>query len=1203
MIQSDEVLRQEDQEARQLAKTNFSQPLVLEAGAGTGKTATLVARVLCWALGPGWLAKSDLHADFGQERIAASVLDGIVAITFTEKASVEMSERLAQATLSIIAGEAVVGIDPQDLPSPTLAASRAKSILSQLDRVHIETIHAFCRRTLADNALAAGLHPAFEVDADGTLVAHAMVDVLAQWLTEDLDGEVNPESAHLITKGFGATRIEETLSLIINANLPTSFLEADPYPDDVCAHTAKDLSDLLRTFVRFCHPALTTSKKKLLDRAKNCVLSLNEIADKLANSKSADELMVSMADFDLSGTHKKIIEWSKKGPNKTEATALRDDSLNPEELQDLSKNLLPALKSISSWDPETLRPAFRLLSRLTTQVRAKLRQQGVLTFNNLLLECRNLLRDHEGVLRKMQEGMDQLLVDEVQDTDPLQYDIVRSLAFDGDNGPNLFVVGDPKQTIYGFRGADLGAYGAFIREIESHGGQRRSLSVNFRSDPPILDEVERIVEPVMQFKDGLQPEFEKLLCPTAKSANCYQDAHGRRPIEFWNSWARFPRRPEESHKIAAKTSADRARHIEAAAIAKEIHQLHHQDGKDFSSFAILMRATTQQETYLAALRDLGIPYLVEKDKQFYKRREVIDATNALTAILDPFDQVAMLGFLRSNFVGVPDAMLLPLWQRSLPQKLSAIHGRHDKLTGEILSLIDEVDGLPRGNIPGLERLPNWALLLKKSIHDIGLLRASFQVDSVDLFFTKLKRHLLIEAQESARFLGTHRLANIQRFFDLAQDLLARPDLGRGEALRLIRSDMVAAIDMEEASPGDETSDAVRVMSVHKSKGLDFDHVYFVALHQGHRGGSPGDRVLHRPGTWGVRFFGAETPKFNHLTQHDEAVSRAETIRALYVAVTRASHRLVLCGLWPEDSKEVKELGECNNIVDLLRHRRGVYQGWLALSANEDLTNPVKDCSQGDHVSWILPDHHELENRHVGVATKEDVPKYRGDLEELRKRQEAAASFVSVASPLKASELPPTHVGPVTAKITETSALLWPSHLPESVSQVANKLGTAIHWVLETIPLDEGTQEHLASSPQALSHFFDRQEFATHQEAICQAFSVRIKILKEGPLLAKLQTLSSSVLGREIPLLVRQGEVDVVGSLDLLYRDPGTDQLVVVDFKTDQLKNEEELKARAEKYGAQGAAYCEAVAGTFPDEKMPPRFELWFLTHNAVVCLE
>jgi ATP-dependent exoDNAse (exonuclease V) beta subunit len=161
-----ERLREADRSTRERAQTVFDRPLVVEAGAGTGKTGILVGRLVAWSLGPGWERAAARLRD-APDRVAAEVLARIAAITFTEAAAAEMAQRAGEALAAIEAGHVPVGVREDALPPDRdLRRARARELLGALDHLVVRTIHAFCRRLLARYPLEAGLHPGFQVDAD-----------------------------------------------------------------------------------------------------------------------------------------------------------------------------------------------------------------------------------------------------------------------------------------------------------------------------------------------------------------------------------------------------------------------------------------------------------------------------------------------------------------------------------------------------------------------------------------------------------------------------------------------------------------------------------------------------------------------------------------------------------------------------------------------------------------------------------------------------------------------------------------------------------------------------------------------------------------------------------------------------------------------------------------------------------------------------
>ncbi len=233
-----DALRRADAEARRAAQSVFDRAVVLEAGAGTGKTSALVARLVCWSVGPGWEgAAAELErAQPGRpeaphpDRIAARVLEGVVAITFTEAAAAEMAGRVARAFAALGRGEIGEGIDRAALPEDAEAwRERARSLLLAVDRLRVSTIHAFCNRLLAANPAEAGVHPSFAVDADATRADEIVRAAVGARLRREAHGPEADDLVTLAANGIGPDRIAGALAALVAAGIPESALAADPF--------------------------------------------------------------------------------------------------------------------------------------------------------------------------------------------------------------------------------------------------------------------------------------------------------------------------------------------------------------------------------------------------------------------------------------------------------------------------------------------------------------------------------------------------------------------------------------------------------------------------------------------------------------------------------------------------------------------------------------------------------------------------------------------------------------------------------------------------------------------------------------------------------------------------------------------------------------------------------------------------------------
>ncbi|MCB9832963.1 MAG: UvrD-helicase domain-containing protein [Planctomycetes bacterium] len=1181
-------LRQRDAAARHLARSEFVRPVVLEAGAGTGKTATLVARILVWALGPGWERGREALPEATFDRVAARVLDRITAITFTERAAVEMKQRVAEAIERLVRGAEVTGLPANELPEAARLGDRARALLVEIDRLHVETIHAFCRRVLADHALEAGLHPGFEVDADGEILDAELDLLLRGFLLAAYGDEADEDALRLLSLGVGPARIGAALRSILASDCPAARLRDDPYDVDTVAACAARLATGAAALLELIAAPLRAGKGNR-KKALELIDALEDGLPDLRTAGRAEDLIAAVARIDLEGRAAKLADWARKGMNATETAAITDE-MTRARAEGLARELQTELRGVASWNPELLRPAFRVLGRLAGELELRLRRRGALGFADLLREARDLLERHQEIRERLRQGMDQLLVDEVQDTDPIQYDIVRLLALEGEDRPGLFLVGDPKQSIYSFRNADLRAFEDFLGEVVAAGGLIAPLAVNFRSDPPILAEVERLIGPLMIHEAGLQPAFQKLLAAEKNLEGLGFRAAGRAAVEYWNAWSRDP----AAAKSGPDTLADDARRIEAETIAADMLELHEREGVAYKDMALLLRATTQQETYLRALRDAGVPYLVERDRQFYRRREVIDLVSALTAVLDPQDQVALLGLLRSPVLGVPDAALLPLWRAGLPGLATRLVGADSAAVAEIDRVVAQAEGnLPAG-LPELASLPRWADLLRYGLRALAYLREALESEPVDLFLDRFRTAFGFESQEAARFLGAHRAANLDRFFRVLLEGLRDGERSRRDLLRELVGGVDEGRDEAEGSPGDQTSDAVRIMSIHKAKGLDFDHVYVAALHQSIGGAADrGDGLRHDGGRFELRLFGAATPGLAALEERGREVSAAEALRTLYVAITRAAKRLVLAGRWPGDGADLRGVREARAMVDLVRWRSG-RPAWEALTgADPDQAVATEDP---DGVLWRLPDHRGrlAPRRELDRATESPEAAVAG-LAELRARREAKRQTEARPLFLRASEAeggPPAVSEDGDEEGDPAVALL-----ARVEAGSAARFGTALHRALEAWPPERELAAWLrgqAKDPAALLTTAEAEEFGP-------AFAASLEGLAAGRLVARLQELADrgALLARELPVIAAQEDGIVTGAIDLLYQDG--EEIVIADYKSDRIEGP--VAAQAARHAEQGRRYLRALRASFAGEKKEVRFELWFLDADLVVAIE
>lgn len=1197
-------LREADQRARRRAQTDFDRPLALEAGAGTGKTTALVARVVAWALGPGWeRAAGELARRAGDrgepvaDEIAARALAGVTAITFTEAAAAQMSTRVGEALLRLARGhEPPRGFLEEALPAdPEPRRGRARALLAALDQVRVSTIHAFCRRLLADHPLEAGLHPELTVDADGRLVEGIVQEVLERHLRDALAGEPAPDLLAVMARGQGPPELAAALLGMVEAGLPAAALERDPLkPPRVAAYRTSLRASLEELIGLIAEPLAAEGIPDGRNAAK-LLAALQELASAVAeagdDATDLERLRERLDEILPANLRDHLAKWRHAGGSQAEERAFAGKE---RPLRAAVDRLRTHLDTLGRLDGSLLQAARRLLAPLLSRVRLEMRRRGVAGFQDLLAEALELLRQHPQVAAWERRRIDQLLVDEFQDTDRIQAEIVRRLALEGpeEERPGLFVVGDPKQSIYGWRQADLEAYEQFLASIGEEGLER--LSVNFRSVPPILDEVDRWVEPVMRHEQGLQPAYQPLVPQPERVGAPGFTADGRAPVEVWVTV------PEgEDGLLWRGSSLGEARDLEAAALAADIARLHRDHGVEWRQVGVLSRSLVDVDRYLAAFRAAGIPYRVSRDRLYYQRREILDATAAVAAVVDPNDHLALLTLLRSPAVGLPDAAILPLWRRDFQTEMSRLTDHDPAALRRLGRLVREAATDLPADIPRLDRLGDWEESLLAAVEALAFLRASFRDDPGDVFVEHLRALLLLEPTESARYLGRYRVANLERFFRL---LLEGIEAGRGDLqglLRALRRGVAEAREEVEGRPKGAGEDAVQVLSIHTAKGLDFEHVYLIDVaRRAGRGRSTNDFRF----TWSeldgkpeYRLLGVPTLGAHELRRRQRRVAAAERVRLLYVALTRAKERLVISGRWDEGPRP-KEPETAETLLDLLTHREGLPESLATVVdalPEEPAARPVVPA---EGFAWVFPgrDARDLDLHEPEPPTPPDPTALRHEAETLRDLAARAADRME--RPLGA---------PVSGEGKE--------ELFERLEQgdgrrrdLALAIGTAIHVVLERLDPTTDLGEELARLGSELPRLLAELAPADRLEEAVGEAAALLERFAAGELARRLAELAPGILARELPVLLPANAgarpvAFLAGAIDLLYRDPASGELVVADYKTDRVDGDEALRARAEGYRTAGRLYCRAVeeALGLPE---PPRFELWFLLADRVVTL-
>ncbi len=1184
---ADRLVR-DDAAARRLAQNEFELPIAVEAGAGTGKTAVLVARVVVWCLGRGWeRAAVELGPDAPARDIAACTLEGVVAITFTEAAAGEMAGRVAGAMATVVGGAIPLGVDPELLPP--LARERARLLAAATHRLEARTIHSYCASLLRRWPIEAGVAPGFEVDADGTLREAAAFEVVEQAMRSALADPPDPDWAFLAAGGAGPDRLVQAVAALAAAGAGEE-LDEDPFsPEAVASLRAEAVASVDGLL------AVVGNRLDAVSRSATSadVALLRGVREVLAASSDAPWLGAARP-FGRRGEapRSRVEKWAKGDLTQGEARAL--EGVDPGLLRAAAARVAHNAADLESLEPELYRAAARVLGPLVSAARRRLVEQGVMGFDDLLRGAQGLLASHPEVAQEIRKDIRQLLVDEFQDTDGLQCDIVRRLGLEGEDRPGLFVVGDPKQSIYGWRSADLAAYEAFRSELERAGGRVVRLAVSFRSVPPVLAEVERTVAPVMQRRPGLQPEFQPLVASDERLlAGVFRD-HARAPVEAWLTWP-----VDEGGGLRTDARAAERLEAEARALVADLLAVHNRHQVKWAKIAVLLRSTSDLDVYLEAMRAAGVPFAVTRERAYYRQREVVGAASLVRVLLDPSDGLAQLALLRSEAVAVPDAALLPLWRGGLPQLLAGSVRGDEEAAARLDALIAGVD-VPR-EVPGLDRIDGWREVLRHGVSVLAVLHRELRDQPASVLVERARTLWPLELMASARYLGGFRVTRLERFWDDLEAILDAHGDQPASIARFLRRSVEEARESPVAPAPAVVEDAVQVMTIHGAKGLDFDHVYLMQLDKGSGGGRRTRRsgLLPSHGRRVVCLLGWPSPDYLAAEREREAVEECERVRLLYVAMTRARERLVLSGGWSE-GPAAADPERARSLLDLARHR-------LPPDVAEALLADGVDAVEDEHglrwrtVAGVIEEaggEHPKRDPSPGLTEAVDAAALERGWERARQRMARAWSGTVSGEAHRlleesAEEGPEPGQGP-------------PAVLVRGEAGVAAAVGTAVHEAMEEL------------SPEALHPGFEVRSLACARlaaagldESWLEPARERLESvlggLDRGRCLRRWQFLAPSLVARELPLLIPpegdEGPLGfVTGAVDLVAVDPGDGGLVVVDYKTDAVAPGAGVEERVARYRPQVAAYARALAQALNLERVPA-CELWFLTADEIVRFE
>ncbi|HEY2354131.1 MAG TPA: UvrD-helicase domain-containing protein [Gaiellaceae bacterium] len=773
---------------QQRAAVEATGEVFVSAGAGTGKTAVLVERVVRAVLERGL------------------DVDSILVITYTRRAAGELRTRIRAA----------------------FAERGRPDLARELDGAWISTIHGFCARLLRAYPIAAGLDPRFR-ELEDSQAAVLQSESFGEALNEFLAGDDAQRLELLATYGSaGLRRMLTTVYETLRAAGRDLDLAVAPRPE--LAERVEELRGAARTLA--ADPDATEAQCRA---ATELLALLERLEATPAKPSSPDQNFPPLAAGDTRPDRLMSLTGFKA---RGDRAAMYRESLEAVEQA--------ALDEAAARDRELLQTLLDAFAEKYAEAKAR---ESALDFEDLQLEARNLLRAHPAIREREQLRFRDILVDEFQDTNALQTEIVELLR-----GPDteLFFVGDEFQSIYGFRHADVEVF----RERRAAAKTLLSLTNNYRSRPEVLAVVNHL------FGSHFGSEFQELTAAVE-----FPDPLSH-PVELL-----------VTDKESYKGTPVHWRRGEAKAVARRVRELVDAGTATPGEIVLLFAAGTDAEWYEEELRREGLPTYRATGKGYFGQQQVVDMLMYLRLLQNRYDDAALLTVLASPFVGVSnDALALirraafkkPLFggiEHAMPAGLAE---RDERLLRAFRQRYDRlVSAMPRLS---LERLCEQ--LVAEHDYDLAVL---------------------------AQWDGKRRYANMRKLARLARSYEELRGLDVEGFVRFVAEQEAVGAHQLEAVAQEEGADAVRLLTIHSAKGLEFKVVIVADAGRDRVAPSP-DEILALPdGRFGFRVAHPVTLKRHGAFDYDavkearQEADQAERLRLYYVAMTRARERLIVSG--------------------------------------------------------------------------------------------------------------------------------------------------------------------------------------------------------------------------------------------------------------------------------------------------------------------
>lgn len=1089
-------------EQQQLAVTELDVSMSISAGAGSGKTRVLVERFRA-------LVES-----------GRAGIDEILTVTFTRKAAHELIERVRKR------------IDESEI-APNIKIGLKES----LSRAYIGTIHSFCTRLLKENPIEADVDPYFMVVEELPaleLLARTAEDIVLKQIKAG-----SPEVLAL-TELFGYKQLCSELQSI-NRTLTNKGIKID----QIQATTLKSLAEqeqLLPERISRINSALQGLAALLPETDSNSKTysALQEIADHCRDWQIGTEQVITEPAEVL-----KLLEHLQALGKQLKARTVKELALELKQAADELIGFLTDRKTIA-----VLKTLFNLLRMVEKELRLRKDKRNMLEFSDLEEKAVDLLSGHPKILARYQNHFKQIMVDEFQDTNYRQLQLINLLA-GSESGRNLFVVGDPKQSIYRFRGAEVGLFGEISEQVESSGGIKHRLDENYRTREQVIKIINRLFGKLMQTSEGYS--FQELI---AGRTNLLSYPQVELQLLQRDNNADLERAEAESECLA--------RRIGELVANAGIMVSEEEDANEklrpvkYGDIALLFRTARDMDAFAATFSKHGIPSFIVGSRGFYQTEEIRTILLVLKSAECCRDEMALAGMLRSPMFGVSDETL---WL--MKQAASGL--------GKAIGDLEQIKGMDK-----FEQAK--VLMARNLINDIRKLKSRFSlIEIIDRILGQTGFEYFAAMLPN----GRQMIANLDKFKNMAAAYECEHYSSLGGFLEYIDKLQEKDVREQEAATEIENGDTVKMMTVHQAKGLEFPVVIIPEMHRrfNFRDISAATIISERYG-----IFLKTQPHRGLLRQIAEDTERTkleeEYKRLLYVAMTRAKDYLILSGYYQIDNKGMVK-SEPNSWLDWLLTENGVGEEPLVESLEESGFK-VFNHLQSD-IPGAAPTAAGQSGEAEQVIDFNLVESVAADVKEYRYRK--------IISPTAVMDYHFCHRFYYFKYLQDVPEMKINEEYeggPAEHYMSAAGMGTLVHRAIELSRDLDGAREALNNLMAGIAAGETCPELITKLDSMLAAFYENQTV----------QSLAATCeVRKEAAYFARIDQYTYLqGFIDQLYL--ADDRAAIVDLKTNVIDNARHLEEKARKYAIQLNLYQQAVSKILGLEEVEKK--LLFLRPNEMV---